>query len=185
MLIKCNIHYTGAKVAYVEDLGNDRSTIRTVGCSILVPVHDRDRCSMCKKFRLSLNTMLNRLSSNVHVTDTSPTNCSSTVNFRYLSSPQKKERFIKVRNALRQSQSRIRYLTAKIEKHVEKTGIHVDDELHQDLVQISREQTSQVIIKFIPINAHHTPWFLLFVFLGGGGGGGGRETNQPAPLSTH
>ncbi len=61
-----------------------------------------------------------------------------------MSTPQKLKRLKSVKTALKQSQSRIRYLTAKIEKHVEQTGIDVDDELHQDLVQISREHTPQV-----------------------------------------
>ena len=54
----------------------------------------------------------------------------------------------------------------------------MDDELHQDLVQISREQTSQVIIKFLPINAHHTPWGFF------GGGGEGKQISPPPFPST-
>lgn len=102
------------------------------------------RCSTCTKYRQTLLAMLHRVNQPPSGAKCSPTNPSSTTNLRYLTTPQKVERFRRLRLDFKQSQSKLERLRTKLAECVERRSTDVDSGLHQDLLTIVEENSSQV-----------------------------------------
>lgn len=132
-------------MAYLEELMSGKSTIRTTGCSIIIPASS-ERCSVCTEYRNTLHSMVHRMvAQQSSVTEASPTNPMSSVNFRYLTTPQKIKRFRRLRGELNQTRSQVQRLSAKIENVIQEKSIPVSEEVHQDLISTMEDNSKQVI----------------------------------------
>lgn len=70
----------------------------------------------------------------VQQSECSPTNPTSTINLRYLTTPQKLARFRRLRLSYKHNQSQLERLRAKLAERVEARSTVVDSDLHQDLL---------------------------------------------------
>ena len=119
----------------------DSTTIRTTKCSFLV--EKSGRCAACEGYRKTLYSTLSRLTSKPD--SVSPTDPSSSVNLRYLSTPQKIVRFRRLHLKFKQTLGQLERLQEKLARHVEERSTAVDESLHQDLLGLVEDLTPQVI----------------------------------------
>lgn len=116
------------------------STIRHTQCRLLIK--NGLRCSICIKYRDQLRSQLSRhLNQQI---STSRTDLSSRVNFRYLTTPEKRKRFEKSR--IESSLRRLELL--RIQKMLNSHGIRLDDNMHQDLTSIMTSNHQKVMEDF-------------------------------------
>jgi len=131
--------HAGKTVVAVHDLGSGGPTIRTTNCAFFLS--QPGRCSACVDHRKTLHAMLCRSQQ----TACSPTNPASSVNLRYLTTPQKIQRFRRLRLSFKHSQSQVERLKAKLAECLEKRSTEVDSDLHEDLLTIMEENTPNVL----------------------------------------
>ena len=134
------------------------TTIRAAQCAFLTE-DPRGRCSVCCRYRTTLHAMLHRATQQRPVSQSqsakaSPTNPTSTVNLRYLSTPEKVRRFRRLRLSFRRSQAQVDRLQAKLSAVVEERSAVVDEEVHGDLVTIMQENKAQVLLLLIMAIVH-------------------------------
>ena len=113
------------------------STIRTVKCELLV---SGVKCEACKEYRSTLRSMCHRHAQG----STSSSAVSSHTNYRYLKTPERKERISKLKAELDHSKREIDRLKAKIKSLQEDGGVCIDDKLEQDLQTIMEEKTDEI-----------------------------------------
>ena len=114
------------------------STIRTIKCEMVV---NGVKCESCKEYRSTLRSMCHR--QNVHKAKKGST-VSSHANYRYLKTPEQRERMSQLKAELDHSKRQINKLKAKIEIIQEKEGVNIDESLEQDLQTIMEEKTSEI-----------------------------------------
>ena len=114
------------------------STIRTVKCEMLV---NGLKCESCKEYRSTLRSMCHR--QNAHKAKKC-TAVSSHANYRYLKTPEQRERMSQLKAELDHSKREVSRLKTKIEIIQEKEGVSVDESLEQDLQTIMEEKTSEI-----------------------------------------
>lgn len=136
---------SGDLVAFVDDscpvvLNGEvyTSTIRTVKCEILV---NGVKCESCKEYRSTLRAICHR--HNAHKPNKSG-EVSSHVNYRYLKTPEQRERMSQLKAELDHSKREIIRLRSKIESIQENEGVTVDHCLEQDLKAIMEEKTEEI-----------------------------------------
>lgn len=78
------------------------------------------------------------------------TDASSRTNLRYLSIPQKVECIQQLHKSVRVSHQRAERLQNRIKSLVDKEGIVVEDELHQDLTEIVQDNTPKIEESYPP-----------------------------------
>ena len=122
------------------------STIRTVRCELLV---SGVKCEACKDYRSTLRSMCHRHDTHVQGS-TSSSAVSSHTNYRYLKTPERKERMSNLKAELDHSKREIDRLRAKIKDLQENEGVCIDDKLEQDLQTIMEEKTSEIRDKHPP-----------------------------------
>jgi len=128
----------------VAHYDKDGDTIRTTNCQLFVPVSSAgNRCDNCRVYRKTLFSLLTRYQRGQagHVDRTDPT---SHVNYRFLSTPEKKGRLQRLHQLHRFDQQKISRLRAALDLAVEQRGVVVDEDLHQDLRQIVQEKEKYV-----------------------------------------
>ncbi len=71
----------------------------------------------------------------------------SHANLRFLNTPQRKERFSRLRGKNRVSQQHVKRLKERIELMIEEKGVQVSGKLHEDLVKTMSDNTPEVTEK--------------------------------------
>ncbi len=158
----CNNITGSTQVAcYVKDYFS-HYTIRSSGCSILVPVSEM-RCSGCLDHRLILNAMLHRHLKNADTAnDTDTSDLASHTNYRfctmqnltlilycrdyyrYMRTPETRKRLSLFHSKTRVSAQRIKRIERRLEVAIEHRGVQVDDALHRDMCSIMAESSPGV-----------------------------------------
>ena len=116
-------------------------TVRVAKCDLLTNVAE---CDSYKKYRPTLRAMYNR-----HV-KTSPkrsekkTRIGSKTNFRYLNTPEKRQRYSNVRAEMEANKRKVEQLKIKVTNLTERDGIVVDEDLDKDLREIMMDNTDEI-----------------------------------------
>ncbi len=131
-------------MAFYDDKLN-RGTIRCDGCQILV--HGKlNQCSICHAYRQTLNRMLLRLEDSTRGTcaELNKVHPQIHTNYRCLSSTEKDQRMKRLHQQSRVIQQQVNRLKNKLEKVIEQRSNFVEDELHNDLSQIIKDNDDSV-----------------------------------------
>jgi hypothetical protein len=115
--------------------------IRHTSCELLVQPYGVARCKKCRDYRKALYAMLSRHQSR-HCDSCDP---GSHTNYRYLISPEKKERLARLQHQHCTDQQIIARLRAALDKAIEERALSVGDDLHAYCSQIVKECSSKVI----------------------------------------
>ena len=127
-------------------------TVRTSQCEMLVP--GKAKCKSCKLYRHSLRTMYSRwLKRSSSVTDSD-----SHANIRYLNTPEKKQRISHLKKRVGSAEAKVERLKKQIERLNETQGIHISDELGNDLVQIMTENREEINRAYSKDSFAHLFW---------------------------
>ena len=113
-------------------------TIRTVACEMLV---QGVKCSSCKSYRATLRKIYSRWSSRE---PSSFTETTSHVNERYLNTPEKKAKMMKMKKRVHSAESEIIKLQKTIKKLNQEQGEKLDNLLHDDLLCIMKEKNDDI-----------------------------------------
>ncbi len=137
----------GEVVAYIDDHASVhfnkesfKCTVRHMKCDLLTNL---DKCNHCESYRNSLRKSHSRW---IKKSSENAGNTSSHVNIRFLSTPEKKTRIIKIKKRATKSEKQNTILREKISKLTEIYGEHVNNSLHDDLL-IMMKGSSQEIYK--------------------------------------
>ena len=117
-------------------------TVRSAGCEILC---HGSKCHSCMSYRSVLRTMHTRW---ITHSPSRHTSTSSTTNFRYLSTPEKAERYKELKARSLSAESTVKRLKERIKQVMSNHSIEIDDELHNDLSQIMEEHNHAVVTEF-------------------------------------
>ena len=134
------MHAGKSVVAHVSDKRTGHGpSIFHVDCDIVIDsLFKSGRCSACTKHRKTLNTMASRTSSD------DKTHPSSHTTYAALSDPEKAERLRRLHDENVRLKSQIARLKEKIIAAVNRDGITVDSELHDDLKEAVENSRSKV-----------------------------------------
>lgn len=80
----------------------------------------------------------------------SPSQPNSHANLRFLNTPQRKKRIGRLRVSAKVSQQRVKRLKQRLEKAIEKRGVEVDADLHEDLVSTVNESKLEIEKRYPP-----------------------------------
>ena len=120
------------------------STIRTAKCEMLV---NGVKCESCKDYRSTLRGICH--CHNAHKPNKSSEG-SSHANYRYLKTPEQRERMSQLKAEIDHSKREISKLRSTIEQIQEREGVSVDQRLEQDLKAIMEEKTEEIQGKYPP-----------------------------------
>ena len=140
-------------VACVESKVLSRSTICHSMCELLTNTSS-ERCMECIAYR---NTLRASCSKQAHQ-NTPRSDPSSSVNYRYLSEAELKDRLRAMHDLQRNTQKKLERLKTKIAKSVERTGVNLDENSHNDLVKVVEECTEEALSKHQPSSFQHVFW---------------------------
>ena len=134
---------TGTEVVGILD--SNRTSVPSiyhVKCDVLVNCV-LERCGYCGKHRKSLTAMASRASrSDAHTDDhTSPT---SHTPYVHLTNEEMRERLHRMHSDKRGCQQQIRRLQEAIDQSILNDGVALDEELHGDLLQLTKSYTEKV-----------------------------------------
>ena len=88
------------------------------------------KCTPCKTYRATLRTLYNRYSRR---SSDSISDASSHANIRYMNTPEKKDKIMKLKKKAQSTEKEVSKLQAKIKKLTQEQGESVDEALHGDL----------------------------------------------------
>ena len=114
-------------------------TVRSTTCAMVV--HDV-KCKSFKKYRATLRAMYSRWTSHGHSLTTDTT---SHVNGRYMTSPKIIGKMKEMKKCIHTAESELRNLQKKLQELTEPKGENVDNNLHNDLLSIMRENTNKIM----------------------------------------
>ena len=129
-------------VAYVDENTLQHATVRHSNCKLLLDGHRR--CSACSIHRHSMRTMLSRKKSSENTTSSDP---SSHVNYRYLADHEKTERLHRLHEEVRALNRKVQKMEKKLEEILETHGSTLDEELHNDMKSIMAENAQSIADK--------------------------------------
>ena len=116
---------------------------------LLAPGEDgHNCCSRCKAYRCNLRALVSRHEK--HTSDTSCTDPHSHAAFSYLSSPQKCTRYHHVHALQKAYQRQVTNLKKILDTVIDKSGIMVSSSLHDDLVQIMKDNVDVICTNHPP-----------------------------------
>ena len=114
-------------------------TVRTTACEILV---HGPKCEACKKYRSTLRSSHSQWVQQLKSDAEKHTAVSSHTNFRYLRTPQRKERMSNLRAEVKIQKNEVERLKLKLKEATEKRGICVEKSLEDDLQKIMFKKTT-------------------------------------------
>ena len=135
--------------AFLDSRPLPQPTIRHRECALLLTKDDPTRCQQCLSYRETLRIMAFRHNQEQIQSKFVP---SSHVNYRYLTSPQKKERLRRLHDHSRSLQKKLSRRQERIAALVAKEGVHLDTETTNDLHLITEEENS-FVVKSYPENS--------------------------------
>lgn len=135
-------------------------TIRSVDCEIIVEIHtsgNEIRCTSCADYRKTLNSLLSRQNKSEAscINKGSPSNHT---NYRYLNTPEKTERLQRMHKSLRVSRRQVHRIKVRLAAAIAERGSQVDSELHNDLTQIMKNNSSNVLNAYPSDSFAHLFW---------------------------
>ena len=86
------------------------------------------------------------------------TSASSSVNYRYLTSPEMKTRLHSTKNETRALKLRLKRLESKLSELVERNGVILEEELSADMCKLMDENDSQVQEEYKEDTFHNIFW---------------------------
>ncbi len=119
-----------------------RKTIRHVDCEILAAATD-GRCGQCKKYRATLRAMYHRQQHPQSSTE-DRTEVASRVNDRYLSTPEKAQKLKNYKAEMKSAKQEVAKMQKILDVSLATKGMELDTGMHNDLVTIMQEQSSEV-----------------------------------------
>lgn len=140
-------------VASVETKILSTPTIRHSRCELL-SITSSEHCRECTSYR---DTLRASCSKQAHQT-TTRSDPSSCVNYRYLSETELRERLRATHNLQRNTQKKLERLKAKIVQSVEKNGVDLDADSHDDILKMVEECTGDALKKYPPDSFQHVFW---------------------------
>jgi hypothetical protein len=132
----------------IKDSEEIKVTVRHVQCLFLIK--KSGRCEVCTKYRHQLRTF-HRRNVNPVINTISRTNTSSSVNFRFLSTPEKQKRFQSAR-------SDAKLKIAQLKRMLNSHGITVDNSVHSYLSTIMKNNNDKVLKEFPPGSFQRLFW---------------------------
>ena len=117
-------------------------TVRSTTCAMVV--HDV-KCKSLKKYRATLRAMYSRWTSHGHSLTTDTT---SHVNERYMTSPEIIGKMKEMKKRIHTAESELRNLQKKLQGLTKQNGEKVDNNLHNDLLSIMRENTDKIRVAY-------------------------------------
>ena len=142
----------GKSVASVETNILSIPTIRHSKCEVLSN-SSTERCTECTSYQDTLRALCSK---QAHQT-TPRSDPTSSVNYRYLSETELRKRLHATRNLQRNTQKKLQRLKAKIAQSVEKNGVHLDADSHDDVLKMVEECTGEAL-KHPPDSFQHVFW---------------------------
>ena len=138
--------HTGATIVAYHDQEGD--AIRCTDCMLFIPESTAaSQCHLCKSNRKTLFSLLSKSRKRKHSDGTSP---SSHTNYRFLSTPEKIKRLQRLHRLHRNDQRRITRLRTALDGAIEQRGVTVDDDLHQDLRGIVKNNNDFISSNYQP-----------------------------------
>ena len=113
-------------------------TVRHRSCEILT---NGTKCPQCVKYRDSLRKVFHRWQKRCNSSPGHNTASTSHTNVRYLNTPERQERYRKLKVRSDTAERRVKRM---LEKLTEKDGVQLDDGMHDDLQSIMIDMTSEV-----------------------------------------
>ena len=110
-------------------------TVRHRSCEILT---NSTKCPQCVKYRDSLRKVFHQWQKRCNSSPGHNTASTSHTNVRYLNTPERQERYRKLKVRSDTAEKRM------LEKLTEKDGVQLDDGMHDDLQSIMSDMTSEV-----------------------------------------
>jgi hypothetical protein len=130
----------GNPVAYYDLRHLPLPTIRHRNCTVFVR-NDTMRCHACEDYRPYLHSFATREKKR---TLESATSATSSMNYRYLTSPEKMARLQTTKKETRALRMQLKRLEKKLSDALENDGVVLDDELSKDITTIINEVDSRV-----------------------------------------
>ena len=134
----------GVISAYLDKslpVNDHSSTVRTSSCDI---ISKTPKCTSCTSYRNNLRAMISSSSKIKSPEKSKRLHTSSHTNYRYLHSPQLRERLHNSRNENRALCRKIEQLKSKLEKMTQSAGIDLDSNLNSDLQAIAAEKGDEI-----------------------------------------
>ena len=116
------------KIVCFLDTTYPGEAVRTTTCEILSPF---TKCSSCKNYRANLRALYHRFRKKEERRD-----CSIFVNERYLNTPQKKAKMMKLKQRVRVAEHTVSRLQERVRKLTQEQGEIVDRTLNSDMLNI-------------------------------------------------
>ena len=142
----CAVELNGQK--YTE-------TVRSSKCHLLIR---GTKCSECVAYRDTLRSIHHRWSKKQNQSPSKVTSTHSHANERWLNTPQRKEKVLRLKSRMRASEKRVKYMEDKIKESTERKGVQVDDPLHVGLNQIMSDHTREIQKKYEEGSFHRLFW---------------------------
>ena len=117
-------------------------TVRASKCEILC---HGSKCYKCISYRAGLRVMHSRW---VTRSPSRHTSTSSTTNYRYLSTPEKAERYKELKSRSNSAEKTVKRLKERIKELMGKSCIEIDQDLHSDLSQIMEDHNDAIVSEF-------------------------------------
>lgn len=134
-------------------------TVRTTACDLLV---HGVKCTACKEYRSTLRSLHSR---KIRPPMSDSTAVSSHSNIRYLRTPERKKRIAKLKAAVDSKTAEVNRKTREIEclklrlnKATEQNGIHIEEQLENDLTKIMEEKTNEICQMYPSDSFQHLFW---------------------------
>ena len=140
-------------VATVESKILSKSTIRHSKCELLTNSSSQ-RCRECTSYRDTLRALYSRQAHH-KIPRSTP---GSSVNYRYLSESELRERLRATHDLQRNTQKKLERLKTKITQSVEKSGVELDAPSHGDLVRVVEECTEAALSNHPSNSFQHVFW---------------------------
>lgn len=131
-------------------------TIRCASCELLLPsTSTHARCDPCMAYRKVLNSMLSR---KMKLNTDDSCQAESHTNLRFLSTPQRKVRFGRMRVRTKVCQQQSKRLRERLESVIGERGVQVTEELHEDLVTTMENSTPGIVEQYPPDSFRRIFW---------------------------
>lgn len=130
-------------VATVESHILSTPTIRHAKCELLCTTSS-ERCAGCTSYRDTLRATSSKQAKQSTASRSHP---SSSTNYRFLSKDELKDRLSATHTLQRSTHKKLERLKEKIVESLEKNGVDVDEETHDDLLKVMEKCTEEGLVK--------------------------------------
>lgn len=127
-------------------------TIRHVDCHWIFSTRDdrysTDQCVICHKYQRNvLNASLIKLNDSQLISPGRSKGESHT-NYRYCNTPEKCARLVSLHETVRLQKRALQHLQSRLDRHIQSSGVQVDDTIQSDLLQIMDTHSSMIAQKY-------------------------------------